>query len=109
MRLRVRPAMAVPLTAEVGRGLGPGRPVPAIHAVSPAGRITFGFSEDLDEAMADALEAMLIWMQAAYAVDKAAALALASPAVDLRITQVANEVWGVHAVLPDAALSVLGL
>ena len=102
-------AIECPMTTEVVVDLVPGRPVPAIHAVSPAGRITFGFSEDLDEAMADALEAMLIWMQAAYAVDKAAALALASPAVDLRITQVANEVWGVHAVLPDAALSVLGL
>jgi acetamidase/formamidase len=43
-------------------------------------------------------------MQARYGLDKAAALALASPTVDLRITQVANEVWGVHAVLPDSAL-----
>jgi acetamidase/formamidase len=64
-------------------------------------------SDDLDQAMADALEAMLTWMQASYGVDKAAALALASPAVDLRITQVANEVWGVHALLPESALRVL--
>ncbi len=54
--------------------------------------------------MGDALESMLIWMQASYGVDRAAALALASPAVDLRITQVANDTWGVHAVLPGGAL-----
>jgi acetamidase/formamidase len=74
--------------------------VPGIHAVTPAGRITFGFSTDLNEAMADALDAMLTWMQSLSGLDKAAALALASPVVDLRITQVANDVWGVHAVLP---------
>ena len=28
--------------------------------------------------------------------------------VDLRITQVANDVWGVHAVLSAAGLGVLG-
>ena len=38
-------------------------------------------------------------------VGKAAALALASPVLDLRITQVANESWGVHALLPAGAIS----
>jgi acetamidase/formamidase len=33
-------------------------------------------------------------------------LALASSVVDLRVTQVANGVWGVHAVLADDALRV---
>ena len=33
-------------------------------------------------------------------VGKATALALASTCVDMRITQVANQTWGVHAVLP---------
>jgi acetamidase/formamidase len=89
---------------EVVLDLITGPPVPGVHATTPAGRITFGFSEDLDEAMGDALDAMLTWMQVSFCVDKAAALALASPAVDLRITQVANDTWGVHAVLPDAAL-----
>ncbi len=32
------------------------------------------------------------------------ALLPASPAVDLRITEVANETWGVHAVLPHGAI-----
>ena len=35
---------------------------------------------------------------------RAAALALASTCVDMRITQVANQTWGVHAVLPTGLL-----
>ncbi len=79
--------------------------IPGIHAETPTGRITFGFDEDLNEAMALALDAMLGWMQALYGLDKAAALALASPSVDLRVTQVANDVWGVHALLPTGVIS----
>ncbi len=66
--------------------------------------MTFGFDADLNEATARALEAMLAWIQALYGVSKTTALALASPSVDLRVTQIANEVWGVHAVLPYRAL-----
>ena len=101
-------AIECPMTTEVVLDLVTDPPVPGIHAVTPAGRITFGFNEDLDEAMGDALEAMLTWMQTLYGLDKAAALALASPTVNLRITQVANEVWGVHAILPDRALRQAG-
>jgi acetamidase/formamidase len=79
-------------------------PVPTVHAVTPSARITFGFSADLNEAMAQALDAMLGWLQALFGVDKPTALALASPSVDLRVTQVVNQVWGVHAVLPDGVL-----
>ncbi|HEX4702901.1 MAG TPA: acetamidase/formamidase family protein [Pseudonocardiaceae bacterium] len=78
--------------------------IPTAHAMTPAGRITFGFDADLDEAMVQALDAMLGWLQDLYTVDRTTALALASPVVDLRVTQVANQVWGVHAVLPDGAL-----
>lgn len=97
-------AIECPMTTEIVVDLIADPPLPGIHAVTPAGRITFGFSKDLDEAMGDALDAMLTWMQRLYGLDKAAALALASPAVDLRITQVANDVWGVHAVLPGDGL-----
>jgi acetamidase/formamidase len=97
-------AIECAMTTEVELDLVTGRPVPGIHAETPAGRITFGFSEDLNQAMGDALDAMLAWLQAAYGLDKTAALALASPSVDLRVTQVANDVWGVHAVLPAGAL-----
>jgi acetamidase/formamidase len=92
------------MTTEVVLKVRTDVPVPGIHAETPAGRITFGFHEDLNEAMADALEAMVIWLQSLYDLDKATALALASPSVDLRVTQVANDSWGVHAVLPDGAI-----
>ena len=81
------------------------RPVESIHAETPDGRITFGFDADLNVATGDALDAMVRWMQAILDVDKSTALALASTAVDLRITQVANQTWGVHALLPTGVLA----
>ena len=97
-------AIECPMTTEVVLDLVTAPAAPGIHAVTPAGRITFGFHTDLDEAMVDALDAMLAWMQALHGLDKATALALASPTVDLRVTQVANGTWGVHAVLPHGAI-----
>jgi acetamidase/formamidase len=97
-------AIECAMTTEVAVDLVSDPPVPGIHAVTPAGRITFGFSTDLDDAMGDALDGMLTWMQALYGLEKTAALALASPTVSLRITQVANDTWGVHAVLPHGAV-----
>jgi len=79
-------------------------PVPGIHAITPTARITFGFSADLNSATAEALAAMLTWMQQLYDVGRARALALASTAVDLRVTQIANRTWGVHAVLAHDVL-----
>lgn len=79
-------------------------PIPSIHADTPAGRITFGFHTDLNIAMADALAAMVTWMASIYGLDRSTALTLASPTVSLRVTQVANETWGVHALLPTGAI-----
>lgn len=79
-------------------------PIPTIHADTPAGQITFGFNTDLNLAMADALAAMVSWMASSYGLDHSTALTLASPTVSLRITQVANETWGVHALLPAGAI-----
>jgi acetamidase/formamidase len=76
----------------------------SIHAITPIGRITFGFSDDLNEATGDALDAMLCWMQHLFDLDRPTALALASATVDLRVTQVANQTWGVHAVLGHHAI-----
>jgi acetamidase/formamidase len=97
-------AVECEMTTEVTLDLVTDPPVPGLHAQTPSGRITFGFSPDLNAALGDALDAMLTWLQAIYGLDKAAALALASPAVDLRVTQVANQAWGVHAVLPHGAI-----
>jgi len=93
------------MTTELQLDLVTGRPVPGVHAETPAGDITFGFSPDLNAAMGDALDAMLTWLQASYGVGKATALAMASPVLDLRVTQVANQSWGVHALLPTGAIS----
>jgi acetamidase/formamidase len=93
------------MTTELQLDLVTDRPVPGVHAQTPAGQVTFGFSPDLDAAMGDALDAMLTWMQAGYGVDKATALALASPVLDLRVTQVVNQSRGVHALLPAGAIS----
>jgi len=94
-------AIECPMTTELVLDLVPDRPVPTIHAVTRTAKITFGFDADLNAATADALAAMLTWMQALFGLERAAALALASASVDMRVTQVANGVWGVHAVLAD--------
>jgi acetamidase/formamidase len=80
-------------------------PVPSVHARTPAGRITFGFDADLNVASAVALKAMIGWMASDLGTDEMTALALASCTVDLRVTQVANNTWGVHAVLPGDRLT----
>jgi acetamidase/formamidase len=73
-------------------------------AWTPAAWLTFGFDEDLDEAAAVAVEAMLDLMRRDLQVERTDALALASVVVDLRVTQLVNGVKGVHAVLPHDAI-----
>jgi acetamidase/formamidase len=92
------------MTTHVRLDLGSERPLSTVHAETPTSWLTFGFDADLNQAAMTALDAMLGWMASAYSLDKAAALALASTVVDLRITQVANKTWGVHAVLRRDAL-----
>jgi acetamidase/formamidase len=97
-------AIECPMTTEAVIELVAGRPLDSIHAETPAGRITYGFDADLNTAMGDALDAMVRWLEVLLGVGKAAALAHASTCVDLRITQVANQTWGVHAVLPSGMI-----
>lgn len=66
--------------------------------------LTFGFDDDLMTAAQIALEGMLVLMGRELGVSGPDALALASLAVDLRITQIVNGSVGVHAVLRDGAL-----
>ncbi|MBO0708068.1 MAG: acetamidase, partial [Candidatus Dormibacteraeota bacterium] len=75
------------------------------RATTPAGEVTLGFADTLDEAMKIALAAMVELMQGRYDVSRREALALASVVVDLHVTQVVNGVVGVHAVLPPDAIS----
>ena len=66
--------------------------------------LTFGFDPELGEAARIALDGMLDLMQRDHSFEREEAHALASLVVDLRVTQLANHVLGVHAVLPDDAL-----
>ncbi len=74
------------------------------EASTPAGHITFGFSTNLAEAMLTAVEAMVDHVQKTLGLDRSEATALASIAVDVRVTQVVNQTLGVHALLPAARL-----
>jgi acetamidase/formamidase len=84
--------------------LHPTRTLAMPRANTPAGWITFGFHENLDEATALALEAMLDLLDELTGCGRKDAVALASLLVDLRITQITNELRGVHAILPHGAL-----
>lgn len=84
--------------------LRPDMPLKTPRAWTPAAWLTLGFDRDLNEAMAIALDAMLDLMGEQHKLNRTDALALASLAVDLRITQVVNDVRGVHAVLPHNAI-----
>jgi acetamidase/formamidase len=75
-------------------------------AWTPDAWLTFGFDEDLDEAAAAATDAMLELMRRELDLERAAALALASVVVDLRVTQLVNGVRGVHAVLRHDAIRI---
>jgi acetamidase/formamidase len=80
-------------------------PIRTPFAETSAGLITFGFDEDLDRAAMDALDAMLDLMVArGLAPDRQHALAVATVVVDMRVTQLVNQVRGVHAVLRSEVL-----
>ena len=93
------------MTTEAVVSVAGERPLRTVHAETPGGLVTFGFSADLNEAMGDALDAMVTWLARLYGTSRAEALALASTCVDLRVTQVVNVTWGVHALLPPGLLS----
>jgi acetamidase/formamidase len=73
-------------------------------ASTPAGWLTLGFHEDLNEATYIALNAMFDLIMKQYSVNRPEAVALTSVAVDLCITQIVNNVKGVHALLPWGAI-----
>ena len=66
--------------------------------------LTFGFDEHLGTAARIAVEGMLDLMEREHGLERSVALAFASVVVDLRVTQVVNQVLGVHAVLRDDAI-----
>ena len=94
------PMDRVELTLDVRDDL----PLTGPVAHTPAGWLTIGLGATLDDAAFDALESMFALLGRLYGVTRPDAVALASVAVDLRVTQVVNQVVGVHAVLPPGAL-----
>ncbi len=74
-------------------------PIATPWAETPAGTLTMGFDRDLQRAASDALSAMVTLLAARLDVSRNEALALASLAVDLRVTQIVNHTRGVHALL----------
>jgi acetamidase/formamidase len=74
------------------------------QARTSEGWLTFGFAEDLTTAALIALNGMLDTMMQQLALSRKEALALASVAVHLRVTQIANRTLGVHALWPDTTL-----
>jgi acetamidase/formamidase len=65
--------------------------------------LTFGFDEHLGRAARIAVDGMLDLLGREHGLTRDDALAFASVVVDLRVTQVVNDVLGVHAVLRDDA------
>jgi len=94
------PADRVELTLELRDEPVLGGPI----AWTPEAWITFGLDEDLDEAAALAVDAMLELMGREHGFDRREALAVASAVADLRVTQLVNGVRGVHAVLRHDAI-----
>ncbi len=74
-----------------------------LRARAPAGWLTFGFGEQLDDAVAMALGDMLALVCTQAGVGRKEALALISVVADVRITQLVNGVRGVHVLLPHDA------
>jgi acetamidase/formamidase len=65
--------------------------------------LTFGFDRDLGRAARIAVDGMLDLMERELRIPRSDALAFASVVVDLRVTQLVNDVLGVHAVLGNDA------
>jgi len=83
---------------------------PEMPLTSPRARIdgawiTFGLHEDLDQACVLAVDDMLALMHEQYPhLDRATCLGLASVVVNVRVTQLVNDVKGAHAILRDDAV-----
>jgi acetamidase/formamidase len=94
------PLSSAKVTLDVRDGLDLRMPI----ARRPDAWIAFGFDRDLDVAAELATETMLDLMERELGSDRKRALALASVAVDLAVTQLVNDAKGVHAILRDDAI-----
>lgn len=97
-------AIECPMRARLRLELRPDLPVGTPTAETPAGWVTMGVADTLDAAAVIALDAMYGLMGRLLGIGRSEAAAYASVVVDTRVTQVVNQVVGVHAVLPHAAI-----
>lgn len=95
------PMEQVVLTFVVRRDLA----LQAPQADTPAGYLTIGLGQTLEEAQKSALNGMLDYLQRLTGLGRSQAMALASCAVHLRVTQVVNGTVGIHALLPHGAFT----
>ena len=79
-------------------------PITGPVASTPAGWVTMGLGDTLDQAAYEALNAMFDLIVRLHGVPRADAVALASVAVDLRVTQIVNQTVGAHAILAPGAI-----
>jgi acetamidase/formamidase len=96
-------AIEVPVEAQVTLGVRDDLRLEWPVARIDGAWVTFGFDEHLGRAAKIAVDGMLELMEREHGLASGDALALASVVVDLRVTQVVNQVLGVHAVLRDDA------
>jgi acetamidase/formamidase len=97
-------AIETPVEAQLTLDLRDDPPLEWPIARTAGAWLTFGFDEHLGRAARIAVDGMLDLLQREHGLERDEALALASVVVDLRVTQVVNEVLGVHALLADDAL-----
>jgi len=79
-------------------------PVRGPVAHTPAGWLTMGLGSTVDDAVFMALDGMFRLLGVLYGLSTEDAVALSSVAVDVRVTQIVNQVLGAHAVLPPGAI-----
>lgn len=78
-------------------------------ALTPDGLIVLGFADAMEEAMAAAVSGLLDVLGAALGLGRSEALALASAAADVRVTQIVNGTAGAHALLPASFIAESGI
>ncbi|HEV8193534.1 MAG TPA: acetamidase/formamidase family protein [Ktedonobacterales bacterium] len=77
------------------------------QADTPAGYLTIGIGQTLDEAQKVALNGMLDHLQRITGFGRSHAMALATCVVQLRVTQIVNGIVGIHALLPPNAFTLV--
>ncbi len=79
-----------------------GRPLAFPRAETPSHWIAIGLDEDLNEAMRIAIRETVAYLVELKGLSREDAYALASIAVDFEVTQVVDQVKGIHALIPKA-------